>query len=743
MKKTAKFFTKTNSIRVAQRTCRTFAGSLLGITSLLVISSIFVDGMQISAKAQVTATPNDAGTVVNQDGNTFNIEGGTQAGSNLFHSLEKFGLNKDQIANFLSKPEIQNILGWITGGEASVINGLIKVTGGNSNLFLINPAGIIFGPNASLNVPAAFTATTANGIGFGDKWFNAVGTNDYTSLLGNPDAFAFTQPEAGAIINAGNLAVESGQNLTLLGGTVISTGTVSAPGGKVTIAAVPGEKLVRISQEGSVLSLDLPVETKAAINPPDFTPKSLPDLLTGGNLDGATGVSVENGVVKLTNSGVTIPNTPGTVVISSPIETQGGSVNILASNITVGDITTKQPEGNGGGSIILNAKEGDIKAGRLTTGGNSSSETISENSCVTQALRGCVDLRATGNIEVSWIDTSSSDKGGNIFIDAGRLFRATGSFSSNDFEIFDPESEIETSTKTQIPISNVPTSIDATGRTNGGDSISIKQGGNSFVIGPHFETDDQGNVEFRKIKTDEEGNRVRDDKGNFVLEEEPLKWRIIEDSGKGTVVFLEVDKEGNEKEIPNNDLVAPLSKPLTVDDVPPDASFTAGAITSNDSNNNLVTSYRDQSLSSEQAIGNGNRNGNGRITIVFSAPGDPKTDPKTDIKKFYPTNTDSTNTNSTNTDSTNTDSTNTEDSDKQSTQEQLNQPSQKAACQPSNTTLSLIQRLKKVRGIAINIPTSNTTDSCEEVIQGFDILRVIRDNRLKSVPGNLKIAPRH
>jgi hypothetical protein len=46
-----------------------------------------------------------------------------------------------------------------------VINGLIQVTEGKSNLFLMNPAGMIFGPNASLNVPASFTATTANGIG--------------------------------------------------------------------------------------------------------------------------------------------------------------------------------------------------------------------------------------------------------------------------------------------------------------------------------------------------------------------------------------------------------------------------------------------------------------------------------------------------------------------------------------------------------------------------------------------------
>lgn len=142
-----------------------FVGSFAGITSLLFATSIVVDGLKTSVQAQIAPGANDTNTIVNQSGNIINITGGTQAGANLFHSFEKFGLNQDQIANFVSNPSIQNILGRVTGGDASVINGLIQVSGGNSNLYLINPAGIVFGQGASLNVPAAFTATTANGIG--------------------------------------------------------------------------------------------------------------------------------------------------------------------------------------------------------------------------------------------------------------------------------------------------------------------------------------------------------------------------------------------------------------------------------------------------------------------------------------------------------------------------------------------------------------------------------------------------
>ena len=71
---------------------------------------------------------------------------------------------------------------------------------------MINPAGIVFGQRASLNVPASFTATTANQIGFGNNSFNAFGDNNFSALVGNPDSFIFTTNQAGSIVNGGNLA---------------------------------------------------------------------------------------------------------------------------------------------------------------------------------------------------------------------------------------------------------------------------------------------------------------------------------------------------------------------------------------------------------------------------------------------------------------------------------------------------------------------------------------------------------
>jgi filamentous hemagglutinin family protein len=271
-----------------------------------------------SADAQPLIAPAADGTntVVTPNGNRYDISGGSLGPeqANLFHSFTEFGLGEGQTANFLTTPNIQNILGRITGGNPSLINGLIQVTGGNSNLFLMNPAGMIFGPDSSLNVPGSFNATTATGIGFGDnQWFSALGNNNWATLIGKPNSFAFTAKQGGSIVNSGNLTVTPGQSLSLVGGTVVNTGQLNAQGGNILISAVPDNNLVRISQAGNLLSLDIvPTATGGAL-PNNWTQPvlSLPQLLTGKGAPQATSLTVNpNGEVVLTGN-VAVPGTGG------------------------------------------------------------------------------------------------------------------------------------------------------------------------------------------------------------------------------------------------------------------------------------------------------------------------------------------------------------------------------------------------------------------------------------------------
>ncbi len=344
--------------------------SLTGIVGSS-LTSILVATVAAPTLAQgqpIQAATDGTGTLVTPNGNRFDIQGGTQVGSNLFHSFEQFGLSLGQTANFWSRPTIQNILGRVTGGEPSIINGLIQVSGGNANLFLMNPAGIVFGAGASLNVPASFTATTATGIGFGGgNYFNAFGTNDYQNLVGNPTTFAVDFAKAGSIVNAGNLAVEEGQSLTLLGGSVVNTGQLKAPGGTITLAAVPGPNLVRISQPGHLLSLEIAPPRDNAGQQLGITPQDLPTLLTG------TGGSVETGLsvsptrgVQLTGSGVTISTQAGTTITSGTLDAShvgatpdkslsqiGGEVNVLGDKVGLISANINASGTNGGGTVRI------------------------------------------------------------------------------------------------------------------------------------------------------------------------------------------------------------------------------------------------------------------------------------------------------------------------------------------------------------------------------------------------------
>ncbi|WP_445242196.1 CHAT domain-containing protein [Microcoleus sp. Pol17_C1] len=282
-----------------------------------ILSTAAVEGQPI------VPAPDRTGTTVTPSGDRFNITGGqtSRDGANLFHSFQQFGLSEGQIANFISTPAIRNILGRVVGGNPSIINGLIQVSGGNPNLFLINPSGIIFGPNASLNLPAAFTATTATNIGFDSGLFNvAEATNDYSTLIGNPNTFYFNISQPGSILNAGNLAVLPEQSITLIGGTVVNTGSLNATQGNIIVAAVPGENGVRISQQGHLLSLEIGAIDGGLLaqNGQLSLPLSLPQLLAGAGRNSATGISV---------------NGAGEVVLTAGLKVESGDVAIASSTV--------------------------------------------------------------------------------------------------------------------------------------------------------------------------------------------------------------------------------------------------------------------------------------------------------------------------------------------------------------------------------------------------------------------------
>ncbi len=205
------------------------------------------------------------------------IQGGAIRGTNLFHSFLEFNVGEGQGAYFYSpNANIQNILARVTGSNRSEILGTIGTSGNsNPNLFLINPNGIIFGKNASLNVGGSFIATTANAIGFSNQGFFSVGNPNNPPLLTvNPSAFLFNQIAAAPMIqnnsaapagldpsgsDSSGLRVPNGQSLLLVGGNIdMNGGRLNSFGGRVELGGLAGAGTVGLNVDGKELSLSFP-----------------------------------------------------------------------------------------------------------------------------------------------------------------------------------------------------------------------------------------------------------------------------------------------------------------------------------------------------------------------------------------------------------------------------------------------------------------------------------------------------
>jgi filamentous hemagglutinin family protein len=199
---------------------------------------------------------------VTQQGNINIIEGGTQVGSNLFHSFEQFSVPTNTTASFNNTINIQNIITRITGKSISNIDGILRANG-TANLFLINPNGIIFGENASLNIGGSFLASTASSINFADGTKFSSTQPQTAALLtinipiglqfGATSAPIYNQSQSFAddannFDNPGGLQVPTGKTLALIGGDVIlAGGNLIAKSGRVELGSVGGNSLVSLN----------------------------------------------------------------------------------------------------------------------------------------------------------------------------------------------------------------------------------------------------------------------------------------------------------------------------------------------------------------------------------------------------------------------------------------------------------------------------------------------------------------
>jgi filamentous hemagglutinin family protein len=177
---------------------------------------------------------------------TVGAELGSTRGANLFHSFQRFDIPNGQTATFTGPDQIQNVIGRVTGGAASSLDGTLRSTVGQADVYLINPSGVVMGPNARLDVPAALHLSTADELRFSDgSRYSASDPANSTLTLAAPESFGFLSPQPASLTIAGSqLELKPGKTATLTAGDVSLSGTterratLTAPGGEIRVEAV-------------------------------------------------------------------------------------------------------------------------------------------------------------------------------------------------------------------------------------------------------------------------------------------------------------------------------------------------------------------------------------------------------------------------------------------------------------------------------------------------------------------------
>ncbi len=450
------------------------------ILFLILICLVFSTAIPDRVYAQVVpdGTMGTAGAI---KGPVYDIkaEYGKQAGSNLFHSFGQFSITSGETADFRVSPAIQNIISRVTGGEISRIDGTLRSTlSGTStisdaNLYLLNPAGVIFGQNARLDIDGSFHVSTADYLRMGkDERFNAVADVESLSSAA-PEAFGFLDSDIASIRiegrgeitqqdwenNSSGLRVKAGNTLSLIGGDIeiqngtfyedLKTGDIAAPEGRINMASVasPGEAILRdadmdvssFQKMGSITLSDNATVSVSGNRSGDI-------FIRSGEFFVYSGSSVEADTTGDENGGITdikadtLSLNSGDIFSDTKGKGRGGDISARVSQTAVisdfsrifADATGEGAETGSAGSVFIEAENISFQNGSAV-----SSETYGKSSggTVTLRARDSIDISGSGQIfarSTGDMTDTAAGAGGTVLIETKKLSLSEKSMISTD-----------------------------------------------------------------------------------------------------------------------------------------------------------------------------------------------------------------------------------------------------------------------------------------------------------------------
>jgi len=386
---------------------------LFGLSVTLSLAPIF----QVNAQLIPDNTLGKENSIVTPSQLLQRIDGGAIRGSNLFHSFKEFNIDNGKSVYFSNPTAIQNILTRVTGKNPSQIFGKLGVLG-NANLFLLNPNGIIFGENSSLDISGSFSATTSPSVLFDDGFeFSAINPNNVPLLKVNiTPGLQYPSSQQGDITNKGNLTV--GEDLNLIGKNIDLTGSLNS--GRDLNLKASGTLQIRDDSNNPFIAdagyIKIIAKDSIAINNSQLK----------ANSDGFG----DAGFIEISSNKLNISDN-SQITISSKGSEDGGYILITASDINLNNYSKISATTENGSNAYIDLK--DLKSLQLTNHSEISASTV-------DGTAGYITINASDEVKIlshSKLESAATGKG-----EAGFLDIKTNNFSLSDNSQLNATSEV-------------------------------------------------------------------------------------------------------------------------------------------------------------------------------------------------------------------------------------------------------------------------------------------------------------